>query len=234
MLKHTRIFLLLSLLLLLATGAAYLAFPKAEIHLWLNGTHNTFMDYAMRYYTVVGEWIPYLVVAALLFYKAGWATLLLADIALSGGIAQIAKYAADTDRPYRWFAEHYPDINLQFTEGVRLSKYYSFPSGHTTTFFCMFFVLTLVLTAYITSQDKSDNSRQWQISSVNILFFLMALSGAYSRIYLNQHFLEDIAGGVIIGIATTILLLWPAQRLKDTKFWNWNIKNLLTSKPLNL
>ena len=209
-------FVALSLVLLAVLGWWLLTWDKAELHLWMNSCHNAAGDFFFRYYTYVGEWVPYVVVFGLLFYKAGWATFLLTDVVVSGLIAQRLKYVFDTDRPYKFFEKFYPDVQLPFVDGVTLSKWYSCPSGHTTTFFAMFFVLALM------ACDKKDR-RAWPWSA---LFFLMAVLGAYSRIYLSQHFAEDIFAGVILGVVTTLLLLFAVPKLEKTAFWNWNFKKM--------
>ncbi|MCQ2347849.1 MAG: phosphatase PAP2 family protein [Paludibacteraceae bacterium] len=231
------------------------------MHLWLNGTHTAAGDFFFRYYTVVGEWVPYVIVAFLLFYKAGWASFLLADVALSGLIGQGLKHLFDTDRPLTYFANHAPDIQLQLVEGVRMSRFYSFPSGHTITFFALFLTLTVLLCEILpcnkllrkikslsntgfsrrrtdgepTANRQSTDSRPTvdrqskhtlsigYIILINLFCFLLAVLGAYSRIYLNQHFAEDIFGGAIIGILTTVALLLAVPKLEHTAFWNWNI-----------
>ena len=226
----------------------------------------------MRSYTLVGEWIPYIVVALLLFYKAGWSVFLLADVALSGLIGQGLKYLFDTDRPLRWFADNMPEAQLQLVDGVTMSKWYSFPSGHTTTFFTLFFTLAIILSelfhhsnpsdpsdlsdpshlsdssASSHQSDRSDPSHPsdssasshpsdpsassrlshspWWITLGIILCFLLAVLGGYSRIYLSQHFAEDIFGGALLGTLTTILLWWGMYRWRNTPFWNWNLLSL--------
>jgi len=224
------------------------------MHLWLNPQHTLILDAFMRYYTLVGEWIPYIVVALLLFYKAGWSVFLLADVALSGLIGQGLKYLFDTDRPLRWFADNMPDVQLQLVDGVTMSKWYSFPSGHTTTFFALFFTLAIILSELSHQSDLSNPSdpsdpsdwsdpsassylshwsdssapshSPWWITLGIILCFLMAVLGGYSRIYLSQHFAEDIFGGALLGTLTTILLWWGMSRWRNTPFWNWNLLSL--------
>ena len=41
---------------------------------------------------------------------------------------------------------------------------------------------------------------------MKLIYFIAALLGAYSRIYLSQHFLEDILAGSIIAVATVIVI----------------------------
>ena len=224
MIKRNASFLTGTCLLLCLIGYVLLNYDKAAVHLWLNGYHTPFLDFFFRYYTVVGEWIPYIFVFLLLFYKAGWATYLLGCVAVSGLLAQPLKYAFDTDRPYKWFADRLPDVQLPFVDGVELSRYYSFPSGHTTTFFALFLCLSIVLTDCTAS--RSNRHTSLKTTAISLVCFLLAVLGAYSRIYLSQHFLEDLFGGMILGVTTTLLLYIFVPHLQTTRFWNWNFGQL--------
>jgi len=232
MLKRNASFLIGSLLLMCVIGCVMLACDKAAVHLWLNGYHTPFLDSFFRYYTVIGEWIPYIFVFLLLFYKAGWAAFMFGSISISGLLSQPLKYAFDTDRPYRYFADHLPDVQLPFVDGVTLSKYYSFPSGHTTTFFALFLCLSIVATDCLSKreQTKGLSRSRTDLSVVAFLFFMLAVVGAYSRVYLSQHFLEDILGGMILGIGVTLLLYLPVPQLQGTRFWDWSLQKLFHTK----
>lgn len=227
--KDGGVFLLLSLFLMIIIGVFLLTFSKADIHLWMNSCHTPTMDFFFRYYTYVGEWVPYVVVFGLLFYKAGWASYLLGSVAVSGLISQRLKYVFDTDRPLTYFHHHFPDIQLQLVEGVHMSKFYSFPSGHTTSFFALFLVLCVLLNSHL--MQTATRYRQWLVGCiVPLTCFVWAVLGAYSRIYLSQHFLEDILGGMLLGILCTSLLFPLVSKWENTTFWNWNFRCLLTSK----
>jgi len=222
-LHDSQLFILLSVLTAVVLGIAVLCCDKVQMHLWLNGTHTLGEDFFWRYYTYIGEWVPYVIVALLLFYKAGWASFLLADVLLSGLIGQGVKYLFNTDRPYLYFSKYASDIQLQFVDGVRLSEWYSFPSGHTITFFALFMTLSIILCELYSTHKNASTSNN---SLLPVTCYLLAIAGAYSRIYLNQHFAEDIVGGIIIGVATTIGLLFLVPKLDQTRFWNWNLLQL--------
>ena len=238
-------FLFANIVFCVVLGIAIAYFDKAAMHLWLNGTHTAAGDFFFQYYTYVGEWVPYVIMALLLFYKAGWASFLLVDVLVSGGLGQILKYMANTDRPYLFFAKHYPDIQLQLVEGVEMSKWYSFPSGHSTTFFALFMTLTVILCEIVrknSCQIAPENTSSSHLSPstchlspatchlspatchlLSVVCFLLAVLGGYSRIYLNQHFAEDILGGATIGTLTTFALLFAVPKLEKTVIWNWNL-----------
>ncbi|MGC9366054.1 MAG: phosphatase PAP2 family protein [bacterium] len=70
---------------------------------------------------------------------------------------------------------------------------HSFPSGHTSTAFCC---------AYIISRHYP----QWTIPSYSI-----AGAVGVSRIALNQHYLGDVLGGVLIGVISG----WIVEKYSD-------------------
>ncbi|MGM9836875.1 MAG: phosphatase PAP2 family protein [Paludibacteraceae bacterium] len=237
-LRQNSVFIILSLLLILVLSAALVCVPKAELHLWLCDRHTPAGDIFFRYYTSVGEWVPYCVCFALLFYKAGYAVFTLSGTLLAGLTTQILKRIVDAPRPLTWFAANYPDIQLPLVEGVRMSRFYSFPSGHTTTFFALFFALCIIGTYSLSLRQRHGNdtatTRQrqqltsgrayatWLSVLWQIVCFALAVLGAYSRIYLSQHFAADILGGMCVGIVITALSYLLLGQQMDKKWWNWH------------
>ena len=215
--KNNALFIALSLILAVVLGLALLYVPKGELHLLLCDRHTPARDIFYKYYTQLAEWFPYVVcVALLLFSRIGDGVLATAALSISGLVAQGLKYAVDTNRPYRWFADNMPDVTLPLVDGVHMSKYYSFPSGHTTSFFALAFVLCILVTR---------NPRYPRTTSylIQLLLFIAATVGAYSRIYLSQHFPEDIFGGIFVGILTTILCYVVFVRYEDQKWYNYRL-----------
>jgi hypothetical protein len=51
----------------------------------------------------------------------------------------------------------------------------------------------------------------WQ----KILCLLIAILGGYSRIYLSQHFIEDVLAGSVIGIISVLILIPLVNKLKE-------------------
>ena len=213
MLQGNSIFLGLSLLLFIALAIIIGYIPKGELHLslCLYDSHTPFLDAFFRYYTQVGEWVPYVVCFLLLFYRFGWATFTTSCVLLSGAVTQVLKRIADAPRPLTWFATNYPDVQLPLVDGVEMSRYFSFPSGHTTTFFAFFFALSIIV-------SQSECRKTWQVL-IQVLFFFFATLGGYSRIYLSQHFAADILGGMGIGMLITGLLYLLFARWSNKKWW---------------
>lgn len=215
--KHVLPFLVPTLVLALVLGIALLITTKAELHLALCQPHTTGLDTIIPIITNLVDWIPYLCVILLLFYHAGWATFLASNLLLSTIIVQPIKHIVCAPRPLTWFAENMPDVTLPLVEGVRMNHWLSFPSGHTTTFFVLFYSLSIILCA--------ENVTGKMILS--FLCFLCASFGAYTRIYLSQHFALDIFAGILIAVFSTLsLYFFLVKKTKDTQFWGWNVQKL--------
>jgi membrane-associated phospholipid phosphatase len=98
----------------------------------------------------------------------------------------------------------------------------SFPSGHASTFF-MFCTCCAIILACHYSRGVRLNKLQSQMlfhASLLMLLLLAAL-GAYSRVYLSQHFLSDVCVGSIIGFTTPFLMFYffrsKVLKLNDEK-----------------
>ena len=206
-----------TIVLALVLGTTLLVVPKAGLHLALCQPHTAFLDSLVPVYTNLVDWLPYLVVLLLLFYRAGWATFLASNLLLSTLIVQPIKHILCAPRPLTWFAENMPDVSLPLVEGVRMNYWLSFPSGHTTTFFVLFFSLSIILCA--------ENIKGKNILS--FLCFLCASFGAYTRIYLSQHFALDIFAGILIAVCSTLVLyFFLVKRTQNTRFWVWRVQKL--------
>ena len=215
--KHIFPFLVPTLVLALILAVVLLIVPKAELHLALCQPHTPFLDTIIPFFTNLVDWLPYLIVVLLLFYRAGWATFLASNLLLSTLIVQPIKHLVHAPRPLTWFAENCPDISLPLVEGVRMNHWLSFPSGHTTTFFALFFCVSIILCA--------ENVKGKNILS--FLCFLCAAFGAYTRIYLSQHFALDIFAGILIAIFSTLLLyFFLVKKTQNTRFWVWRVQKL--------
>ena len=103
-------------------------------------------------------------------------------------VTQILKRQVFDDhlRPSKVF-EQMADVH--FIDGVNLHTNFSFPSGHSTAAFSTFFFLALIA----------------RKPMLQVALFTAGLLVAFSRVYINQHFFEDIYVGSIIGASFTFL-----------------------------
>ena len=162
---------------------------KASLHLMLTSFYTNIGDVFFKYYTEVGGNIPFVVIAGLLFYKYRIALILLITQLITGLLVYFIKSIWNQPRPVKYFAEHYPDIQLHKIEGVQLHGHYSFPSGHTASAFAFFLVL-----AYFTKKP-----------AMHFLYFFMAVMVGFSRVYLSQHFVFDLMVGSLVGVVVATL-----------------------------
>lgn len=213
LLRANRFFFVPYLVFLLAAFALLVALPKSENHLLLSRWHHPVADQFFRFFTHVGDGLFSLGVAALLLAFRRWrsAGLAMASFLLSGGLSLFFKQIVFPKalRPTKYF-EQWPEVKLTLVEGVNVYAHNSFPSGHSTTAFAVFSLLALL-----------TSRRRWGLA-----LFVLASLGAYSRVYLSQHFLEDIVAGSLLGTACTVGLyllwekIWPATGFR----LRWTIK----------
>lgn len=85
------------------------------------------------------------------------------------------------------------DTYTYFFEGITHSGITSFPSGHATTIFALATVLAF-----------SGKNKYGALA-----YFFFATLVAYSRVYLGQHFMEDVLVGAMLGtiITMTVFIL---------------------------
>ena len=214
MLRQTRTFLLPYAALLLAVGAVLFATPKHTAFFWINGHNTPFFDQFFRPFTNVGDGLFYVLITfGLLFVRFRWALVSFVCFAVTSLAAQIGKQLIFTGhpRPFRYFAENPGFPPLHVVEGVVAGTLKSFPSGHSTSAFSVFLLLTLIV------KDK-----RWGYA-----FALLAALTAYSRVYLAQHFVEDVYAGSVLGTGLTLAILaWlPPYLAQHPKPWHsWRLR----------
>ncbi len=219
------IFLSHCLVFLCVLGSLLCLIPQTNLHLALNGFHTHTGDIFFRYFTQIGEWVPYAIAACLLFYKVGSATFLISSNLIAGLVTQIIKRIVCAPRPAKVFdIAHNPDA-FPIVEGVKLHLSNSFPSGHTTTCFAVFFAIAIL----IGHTRLSATGKQL----AQYACFLLALVGSYSRIYLSQHFAADVFAGAIVALCV-VMAIYPLFRKWEKahpKSYNWNFLHLRKHSP---
>lgn len=197
-------------LILLSTilGMLYV-YPKLELHLMLNSHHTGIQDTFFPYFSILAEGPLYILALLPMLWKKFRLTLFFALCELSAGtILQVLKHIISHPRPVSAF-EEYSDAVLPVVQGVDLHHSNSFPSGHASTFF-VFCTCCVLLLAYRYGQKVRQNSQESCILPCVLAVLLVAFAalGAYSRIYLSQHFLSDVCVGSIIGVVTPLLMYY--------------------------
>jgi len=217
------------LVLLMAILGLMYAYPKPELHMLLNSHHTSLQDTFFKYYSVLAEWPLYLLALLPLLWKKIKITIFFAMCELTGGaILQILKHIISTDRPISVF-EHYHDLVLPLVQGVTMYHSNSFPSGHASTFFMFCTSLAIILAYHYNQADKPHNVKTQILFNMSLLLLLaLAVMGAYSRVYLSQHFLSDVCVGSIIGFTTPFLMFYLCRN----KFLKLHTPTHKVSDPL--
>jgi membrane-associated phospholipid phosphatase len=179
---------------------------KLELHLFFNNFLVTpSLNFFFKYITYIGDGAFILLLTfIILFYNVQKSLTILTCYLASAGFTQGIKYMffSDEDRPSLVFEiKHIP---LKLVEGVDLNIHHSFPSGHTTAAFSLFFCLSFF----------SKNN------IFKLTYFLFALLVAFSRVYLSQHFFEDITVGSFIGVLFSFLMCYTLFETKITSTFN--------------
>lgn len=185
------LFFLFPYFIFLVAGIALIYISgKDKLHLHINTYHNSLADLFFDYLTYLGDgWMALAIAIALLFFRYRYSLIIILSYLLSSTIVQTLKHFVfyDSVRPALFFKNN-PDLYL--VPGVDNNIFNSFPSGHTATAFAIYFCLSLFV---------SNNV-------LKLCLFLLALLIGYSRVYLSQHFFEDIYAGSLIGVCSTIIV----------------------------
>jgi len=220
LIKTVYVYVITYLVLLMAILGLMYVYPKPELHMLLNSYHSSLQDTFFKYYSMLAEWPLYAIALLPLLWKKVKMAIFFAMCELTGGsILQILKHIISTDRPVSVF-EHYAYMELPLVQGVTMHHGNSFPSGHASTFF-MFCTCCVIIQAYSYIQRDRPYSLGKKIlfNTMLIALLVVAAVGAYSRVYLSQHFLADVCVGSVIGFITPFmmyLLLWNRiPRLKN-------------------
>ena len=184
-----RLFLQFALALICPLLIVVCIFNKSTSFVAANFYHCPLLDVAFTWYTYLGDGIVVaaIIIGCWIMRKRDIAIKLLLSYIISGIVVQVLKELFHAPRPRTFFTEQFYS---HFIEGVTHGGWASFPSGHTTTAFAAAAILDC-------------NTRKHMV--VILVFWLAVLVG-YSRMYLGQHFLEDVLAGIVTGIATAMII----------------------------
>ncbi|MEQ9287775.1 MAG: phosphatase PAP2 family protein [Cyclobacteriaceae bacterium] len=169
--------------------ALMLWMDRSQLHLFLNGFHSSPADFFFKYFTHIGDGVfPAIALPIVLVlyrkdilsnFVMGALTFLLVPASV-----QFFKRVVfpKSPRPVRVLGED----ALYLVPDVEMAHIHTFPSGHATTIFALFIFL-----AYLFRRH------QWMPAA----FGVCAVLGAYSRVYLSQHFVQDIVAGSFLGMS---------------------------------
>jgi membrane-associated phospholipid phosphatase len=166
-------------------------YTREEIYFSVNGVNNPYTDFLAPFVTDIGNgWTAVAIAAILVLFSYRKALLVASAYAVTSLSAQLIKHIASTPRPKLYFKDQLSRIH--FVKGVYIDMYDSFPSGHTVTAF------TLAVLFTYWSKNKA-----W-----GLLYLLIACMVGYSRMYLSEHFFEDVTAGSVLGVILTVIWLY--------------------------
>ncbi len=191
LIKEKLWFIIPYLAFLLVAGFTLLNQEKGTLVLRFEEYRHSFSDLFFRFYTYVGDGAFAVFACLLLLFvsrKIFFSTA--SALIVSSLITQLLKrfVFGDHARPAGFFGEF--GFEFHPIEGLVRHLEHSMPSGHTTTAFCLFSMLAFY-----------SPKRTWG----GVLFILAALVGI-SRMYLAQHFLEDVIAGSFIGVFVSLVV----------------------------
>lgn len=170
---------------------AILGTDKLALHRTLHPFHSLGLDRAMSGLTYLADgWVPTSLALLLLLFRDVRSFLMVGlSCGFSALIVQVLKRLFDEDRPHMFKARL---GDLHWVDGVELHHHLSFPSGHATAAFSMCFALAVLI-------DR--RAAGWIMACFAALL-------AYTRVYLSQHFAEDILAGAALGTMTAVVVGW--------------------------
>lgn len=197
------------ILIWLAVLGIVLTTTKLEQMQWINSHNTTWEDWFFYGATQMGEgWFWGMIIVIFLFIGFEKTLIMGASLLLSSIITFSAKLYFDTLRPIGFFGKQ--KLTWHFVDGVNINLHQSFPSGHTTTAFAIFMMLTLFA-----------KNKNW-----GLLFVVLAWLTGYSRTYLFQHFPVDVLAGAFIGVFSSELVYFLLMKMYEKAPKDWHERSL--------
>ncbi len=194
-LKNNWFYYLLYFFFLLIAGFVLVNYDKVVIHRHFNQlVGHPMADFVYTWFTYVGDGIVAILLTLIVFIlNIRNGLYLFTSYVVSGIISTILKTYVfpEVDRPYPYFTWVMKE-KLNLVPGVHNLLHNSMPSGHTTTAFAIFTAFALL------TRNKL----------LQLVFFVIALNAAFSRIYLSQHWLSDVYAGSLLGVICSTLIYY--------------------------
>jgi membrane-associated phospholipid phosphatase len=215
LIKKNPYFFSLFTLFVIISGVLLYNMEQGDAIFFFSERRSDFGDVFFTYFTKVGEeWAYPFVLAALLYFIKPRNFRFFFFVPLLGAFVALVSYFSKLffrhPRPILYFERN--GLLEEVVKVADVSLYggmNSFPSGHTMSAFALYAFFAFML----------PNKRM-----VGALLLLVALLVGISRIYLVQHFLEDVYLGAIIGVGIGMIWYnitvgidekWPVKQKKE-------------------
>ncbi|GAA4420375.1 phosphatase PAP2 family protein [Nibrella viscosa] len=202
LIRKNRAFFWTYLVALVVVGILQLIYTKEELIRWVNTYNTSWADVFFDNVTYLGDGAFAVIVVVILFIRSWWMGILAAGSFVISSLTSIFLKRVvfpDNLRPLKYF-EH---SNWQYhaIKGLNIFSYNSFPSGHTITAFAVFSLLAML---------DERKSRGWVLA-------IIAMLVGYSRVYLFQHFVEDVYAGSVVGTLTSLLVFYYFNQWRERR-----------------
>ncbi|MBV8251126.1 MAG: phosphatase PAP2 family protein [Chitinophaga sp.] len=177
-----------------------LTHSREDIYFFINSLHTGFGDWFFPKVTHLGSTGAAVTLVVVLFFINKRESFVLATAyCFTSLVGFFLKFMVAFPRPHRYFEQLIHKANadpriphIYYVPGVDvLDNFRSFPSGHTI---CAFTAATVL--AHFTK------NKVW-----SLVFLLLAILVGYSRMYMSQHFFEDVTAGSAVGVFLTMAWL---------------------------
>ena len=153
---------------------------------WVAILRHETLHLPMQIVTMLGDnlgLIPLIAIASIVLWRVNrrWALMLPVLMLGTGALQWLAKWAVNRPRPD--------------------ATPWGFPSGHVLSL-VVFFGLMIYLVA-----TASQRRRRWRLLACLVCLGAVAVV-AFSRLYLDRHWLSDVGGGLSIGLAYLLFAIW--------------------------
>ncbi|MEE3362946.1 MAG: phosphatase PAP2 family protein [Anaerovoracaceae bacterium] len=163
----------------------------------LSESRAGWMTTMMELFTYIGTWQAIVVVCLLLLMYRNTMLSYGIPVSIAGIIELIVNHAIKVG-----IARPRPDdMYMVLHEGG-----YSYPSGHACAAFAVYFLLALLVIKYIPKYRGSPRK------STSALLVTVAVMIGVSRAYLGMHYVTDVVGGQLLGLAIAMVVML---------FWGW-------------
>ncbi len=165
-------------------------YPKLETQYYINSFYHPTVSIIFQFTTYLAEgWFTVPLLIFLFIYNWRKGLYIGFSYAMASIFVTLLKRLvfSDLKRPHG-FKELIQDEKYHWISDIDMPSYLSFPSGHTTVAFCIFFGLALII-----PNKKAGTA-----------LVLLAVLVSLSRTYLSYHFLMDLVAGSFLGVTTAL------------------------------
>lgn len=180
---------------------------KGEVVLLINSKHAPVLDFLFQMFSWYGNAVVFVgFIVLLLFVRFGLAWKAFWTLMAVTFVVRFFKKVVFPDlvRPKRFFTE---EVELYFVPGFEVHGFNTFPSGHTTTAFA----LTTLIFLFV--------KNSW----VRTIALVFAIGAGISRMYLLQHFYQDVVAGSILGVTLAFSVCYLVDSSRQFEWYKLQI-----------